>query len=174
VRLRILSGTAALLVVGATSAEAHELHGGVSLGGILAGTVPRFAVSPHGGLSWRRENGLRFGVHDLCSILPETGRLGVGVYNQTSVSVGYVSKNVDVGMGPSFSIYSMPACGPTLCGRVVGLAPGGHARANLYFAGPLGVSVNASVDWVGGNSLVLPGGFAAMIVAGPVLRWESK
>jgi hypothetical protein len=39
---------------------------------------------------------------------------------------------------------------------------------------PLGVSVSANVDWIGGRSRVLPGGLAAMIVAGPVLRWSAK
>jgi hypothetical protein len=99
-----------------------------------------------------------FTVHDLCSVLPATGKLGFGVYNQTSISVGYGSRDVDVSLGPSFSVYSLPACGLTLCGRVVGLAPGGHAQANVYWAGPLGVSVSASVDWVGGQSLVLTRG----------------
>jgi hypothetical protein len=38
----------------------------------------------------------------------------------------------------------------------------------------MGVSVRANIDWVGGRSLVLPGGVAAMVTAGPVLRWISK
>ncbi|WP_272419504.1 hypothetical protein [Polyangium jinanense] len=162
------------LLAFATPAEAYELSGGVGLGGILVGTLPRFAVSPHVALAWRRESGFSFGVDDLCSILPGTGRLGVGVYNQTSVAFGYAWKDGEVRIGPSFSLYSMPACGVALCGRVVGLAPGGHALANVYFAGPVGVSVSANVDWVGGQSAVLPGGWAAMFVAGPVFRWRSK
>ncbi|WP_232379768.1 hypothetical protein [Polyangium fumosum] len=162
-----------LLLIVATSAEAYELAGGVSLGGMLVGTLPRFAVSPHAALSWRRESGFSFGVDDLCSILPGTGRLGVGVYNQMSAAFGYAWKDGDVRMGPSFSVYTMPACGATLCGRVVGLSPGGHAQVNVYFGGVVGVSVSANVDWVGGRSLVLPGGWAAMLVAGPVFRWRS-
>jgi hypothetical protein len=146
----------------------------VGLGGILVGTVPRFAVSPHGGISWTRESGLWFAVHDLCSLVPATGKLGFGVYNEASFSLGYASRDVNVSLGPSFSVYSMPGCGLRLCGRVVGVAPGGHAQANLYFAGPLGVSVSANVDWVGGTSRVLPGGLAAMVMAGPVLRWGSS
>lgn len=51
---------------------------------------------------------------------------------------------------------------------------GGQAQASLYFTGPLGAAVSVNVDWVGGSSLILPGGVAAMIVAGPVLRWGLK
>jgi hypothetical protein len=59
-------------------------------------------------------------------------------------------------------------------GRVVGVAPGGHAQVDTYFAGPLGVTVSGNMDWIGGRSAVLPGGIAAMLVAGPVLRWSDK
>lgn len=160
-----------LLLVVAAPAAASELSGGVGLGGILVGTAPRFAVSPHVGMSWRRESGFLFALHDLCSILPTTRKLGVGVYNQTSAAIGYASEEFNLSAGPSLSVYSMDACGATLCGPVVGLAPGGHAQVNLYVTAKLGVTVRANVDWVGGRSLVLPGGVAAMLVAGPVLRW---
>jgi hypothetical protein len=164
-----------LLTATATPAEAYELNGGLSLGGFLVGTVPRFAVSPHIGVSWRRESGLLFVVHDLCSILPATNMLGVGVYNQISAAIGYAaSDKLDFSIGPSISVYSTPACGVTLCGRVVGLAPGGHAQATMYVTGPWGVSMRANVDWVGGRSLVLHGGMAAMVTAGVVLRWGSN
>jgi len=161
-------------MAGTNSADAFELRGGVSLGGILVGTVPRFAVSPHLGISWRRDGGFQFVVHDLCSILPANDTLGVGVYNQTAAAVGYAFEKLDFSLGPSISAYSTPACGNTLCGRVIGLAPGGHAQVNMYVVGSLGVSMRASVDWVGGRSLVLPGGVAAMVTAGPVLRWMSR
>jgi hypothetical protein len=163
-----------VLLAAARSADAYELSGGVSLGGILVGTVPRLTVSPHGGFSWSREGGFLFAVHDVCNLVPGTGMLGFGVYNQTSASVGYVSKQFDLSLGPSLSVYSLPACGATLCGRVVGLAPGGRVETNLYFAGALGVSASGSLDWVGGQSLVLPGGWAAMVVVGPVLRWGKR
>lgn len=70
--------------------------------------------------------------------------------------------------------YYMHACGVTLCGPVAGAAPGGHAQTDVYLTGPLGVSVSANVDWVGGRSLVLPGGMAVMVAAGPTLRWNTK
>ncbi len=163
-----------VLVVAPMPVEAFELSAGVSLGGIQAGIVPRLAVSPHASLAWRREGGFLIAAHELISILPPINRAGAGVDNQTSVAVGYVSEKGDFSVGPSLSIYSMPACSITLCGRVAGLAPGGHGQANVYFAGPWGVSVSANVGWVGGRSLVLPGGVAAMVVAGPVFRWNAK
>jgi hypothetical protein len=163
----------AFVLLGITMpARAFELSGGVSLGGILAGTAPRLAVSPHAGVSWQIKDGFLVAAHDVCSIMPNT--LGVGVYNQTTAAVGYEGETRNFSVGPSLSIYSMPACGAKLCGRVAGLSPGGHARVNVYLFGPLGISVDGNVDWVGGKSLVLPGGVAAMVVAGPVLRWRSK
>lgn len=112
------------------------------------------------------ESGFLFAVHDLFSILLAVNKDGVGVYNQTAAAIGYAWDNGNLSASPSLSIYSMPACGVDLCGRVVGLSPGGHAQANVYFAGPWGVSVSANLDWIGGKSLVLPGGVAAMVVAG--------
>ena len=163
-----------LLVVVPTPAGAFELSGGVSLGGILAGTAPRLAVSPHAGIAWHIDGGLLFAVQELFSVLPPIGTAGAGVVNHTSAAIGYASKGGNFSAGPSLSIYSMPACGATLCGRVVGLSAGGHMQADVYFAEPLGVSVSADVDWIGGSSRVLPGGVAAMVVAGPVFRLASR
>lgn len=116
-----------------------------------------------------------FMAHDLLSILTPVNKAGIGFYNKTSITIGYAWEKVNLSAGPSLSVYSMPACGVTLlCGRVVGVAPGGHAQGEVYFAGPLGLSVSANLDWIGGRSLVLPGGIVAMAVAGPVLRWRSK
>lgn len=60
-----------------------------------------------------------------------------------------------------------------LRGRLAGLSPGGHAQASVYFAEPLGIALQANVDWIGGRSRVLSSGVAAMVVAGPVFRWRS-
>jgi hypothetical protein len=156
-------------------AGAFELTGGVSVGAFQAGAIPRFAVTPHAGISWRRESGFLFVINDLFSFLAPINKAGIGVYNKISVTIGYAWKDVNVSAGPSLSIYSMQACGATLlCGRVVGVAPGGHAQADVYFAGPMGVSVSANLDWIGGSSAVLPGGVAAMVVVGPMLRWSAE
>lgn len=156
------------------AADAYEIRGGLSLGGILVGTVPRFSVSPHGGIAWSSESGLLLELHNVCNLVPATGRLGFGVYDQASVAVGVASTKIDISLGPSFAFYSLPACGATLCGRVTGLAPGVQVATNLYVAPKLGISLNASLDWVGGNSLVLPGGWAARVVVGPVIRWSAR
>jgi hypothetical protein len=170
-----MDGSARHRPCGTDAGRAFELSGGVSLGGFQVGTVPRLAVTPHVGISWRKESDFLFVVHDLFSILTPINKAGIGVYNKTSAAIGYASEKVNVSAGPSLSIHSMPVCGVTLlCGRVVGVALGGYAQADVYFAGPLGVSVSANVAWIGGRSLVLPGGVAALVVAGPALRWSAK
>ena len=170
---------ALVLLVVPTPAGAVEISTGMSFGGILAGRAPRLAVTPQGGIAWTTSGGFLFAAHEMISILPPInndglGVYGLGVYEQTAVVIGYAAKTHDFSVGPSLSIYSMPACGATLCGRVVGLGPGAHAQVNVYLYGRLGVSVNATVDWVGGRSMVLPGGVAVMVVAGPVLRWMPE
>ena len=162
-----------LLLIVPLPAEALELSTGVSAGGFLAGTVPHIAVSPQVRLLWRKDSGLMFTAQEMVSLLVPHND-GVGVYARTAGAIGYAAENRDVSVGPSLSAYYVPACGAKLCGHVGGLAPGGHAQVNAYFFGPLGLSVNASVEWIGGRSLVLPGGVAAMIVAGPVLRWTTR
>jgi hypothetical protein len=164
-----------LILVAPMPARAFELTGGVSAGIFQAGILPRLAVAPHVGISWRRESGFLFVVHDLFSVLSPINKAGLGVHNKTSITIGHAWEKVNVSAGPSLSIYSIPACGVTfICGRVVGVAPGGHAQAEMYFAGPLGVSVTANVDWIGGSSAVLRDDVVAMAVAGPVLRWSTK
>ena len=73
--------------------EAYELSAGVSLGWLQAGTVPRLAVGPHAGISWPIQRDILFTVHDMCTILPPTQADGPGVYNQTSVDIGYAWKD---------------------------------------------------------------------------------
>ena len=157
-----------------TPVKAYELSAGVSLGWLQAGTVPRLAVGPHADIAWPIQRDILFTVHDLCTILPPTQEDGPGVYNQTSVDIGYAWEDVNVSAGPSVAFYVVPACGITLCGRVGGMAVGGHAQSSAYVAGPLGVSVSANVNWIGGGSLVLPGYVSVVVVAGPVLRWSAK
>ena len=151
------------------------MTGGVSLGGVQIGAKPQLAVTPQGGIGWRVGDGFLIAVHDLLSILPATNERGVGVHNLASLVLGYATENARFSAGPSLAVYSMIACNvASLCGRVVGLSPGGHVQASWYFAGPFGVSVSGSVGWVGGRSLVLLDGVAAMIVAGPALRWATR
>jgi hypothetical protein len=165
-----------VLAIVATSwpAEALELSVGISMGGILAGTVPRFAVSPHAGVSWRAESGFLFDARNLCSVVLTSGKDGIGIYDKTSATIGYASAKSSFSIGPSLSVYRMHACGAKYCGTVVGLSPGGLAQASIYFADPFGVSISANVDWLRGRSLELPNNVAAMVLVGPVVRWSSK
>jgi hypothetical protein len=171
--VRSLAAVGVFLV--SVPAMASELSGGVSGGGMMAGSKQSFAVSPHAAIAWRTESGFVFAIRDMLSILVATDKNGAGVHNRTSVMLGYATETASLSVGPSISFYSMPACNAaSLCSRVAGVSPGGYAHASFYFAGPLGASVSASIDWVGGSSSVLPGGVAAMIVAGPVLRLTTR
>jgi hypothetical protein len=180
VRTRIRSLAAGMLLFLASAAparrtaEALEVSGGASAGGMLAGTKPRPAVSLHGALAWRADSGFLLAFRDMFSVLVAIDEHGAGVHNQTSIMLGFATETLSLSAGPAFSLYSMPACNAaSRCSRVVGLAPGGYLHAAL-FAGPVGLSVSGSLEWVGGRSDVLPGGVAAMVVAGPVLRWTTR
>lgn len=162
--------TCALLVVSAT-AEAVELSGGISMGGIFIGTEPTLAVSPFVGLRWRTERRILVELHNMFSILPGSH---IGVHDRASVTLGYRWKTGNFSLGPSLSLYSLLACGAVLCQRVEGAAPGGHAQTDWYFAEPFGISLSANLAWYGGSSLILPGNMAAMVTAGPTLRMETK
>ena len=164
--------TVCTVALAVTSANAQELSGGVAVGGILAGTSSRLSVSPHAGLAWQTSAGFVFGLHDVCSILPEMNGLGVGVYNHASLLVGYGSRTMHIGVGPSLSFYSMPMCGVEWCAPATGTAIGGSGRTYLHLAGPLGLSALVSVEYV--NNPVMPGGVTMMATAGPVLRWRER
>lgn len=80
---------AGALVVVPAPAQALEVSGGVSVGGIQVGTESRLAVSPFVGWLWRRERDLRIEVHNMLSIVPGAR---VGVYDRTAVTLGYATK----------------------------------------------------------------------------------
>lgn len=162
---------ACALIASPVAAQAFQINGGISVGGIQIGTEPTLAVSPFVGVRWRNEQGFLLELQNIFSILP--GRR-IGVHDQTSATLGYAWNTGSFSLGPSLSFYSMFACVSVICLRVEGGAPGGHAQADWYFAEPLGVSVTANVAWYGGSSLVLPGNVAVMVTAGPVLRLEAK
>lgn len=170
--LRYLS--APLLLCGvlfaAPSAQALELNLGVSAGGVLAGNIPRFAVTPQLGLSWNLESNFMVSVHDSLSILPEIDGRGIGLYNQLPVTAGYQWEAVDVSMGPSFSAFWMPVCGPEWCARVKGLGVGGNARANIHLFGPLWASLSATADWMRATEGVAPESVTVMLLGGILIR----
>lgn len=159
-----------------TSAPAHAVEGdlGVSVGGMVVGTVPRLAISPHAGVSVRIGDHFRLGARDMLSILPAVDRHGAGVYNQLSPTIELAWRTGNVSLGPSLGIFSMPACGTLRCTRLNGVAPGGTAQAIWYFAGRFGVSARGNVDWISGFGSVLPASLGVVIVAGPVFRLSGS
>lgn len=163
-----------VLSVNPASAEAFDLRGGVGFGGMLASNQPRLAISPHVAVSWTSEGGPMFAIREMLSFIPATSKDGMGIYSRTSADVGYSTSMMDLSGGPSISLYSMASCRNLLCGRANGLAVGGHVEASFFLLGPFGLSASASVDWITGGSLVMSEGIAAMIVAGPVIRWTRK
>ncbi|WP_437990722.1 hypothetical protein [Sorangium sp. So ce145] len=162
------------LLAAPARAGAAEISAGGSFGWIQIGDDSRPAVGPQAGISWPFERDFLFTVHDLFTILLASQGGGLGVYNQTSLDVGVTWEDGNFSLGPSVAFYDMPSCGAALCGRVAGVAIGGHAQVNSYFAGPLGWSTSAHVQWLGGDSPVLPGHAAFVVVAGPVLRWTIE
>ncbi|MEZ4302185.1 MAG: hypothetical protein R3B70_45075 [Polyangiaceae bacterium] len=162
-----------LLAVVPRCVEAFELSGGVGAGGALAGSRPRFAVSPRLGILWHGEGGFLFSLQETMSILPAVNEHGPGVYNQISAALGYAWRDIRLSVGPAISTYSMPACGILLCARIRGLSPAIRVQVDFYFAGPLGVSVGGSVDWLTGSE-VLPDGVLVSAMAGPVIKWGDR
>ena len=151
-------------------AEAMEVDLGASVGGMLAGSVPRFAVSPYGALSWPLGSNFVFVVHDMVSLLLAANNHGPGVYDHLSVAGGVAWADGKIVVGPSLSVFSMPACGPLWCARVGGFGAGASARADLFFWGPAGLSLSGNVDVPLQSNSVLPGGPAWMLLAGAVFR----
>ncbi len=152
-------------------ADALEISFGASVGGIQVGTEPRLAVSPFFGVGWHTERGLLLAAQNMFSVV-----LGdrVGVHDRTSAAIGYAWQTGDFSLGPSLSIYSMLVCGPVVCRRVEGAAPGVQAQVDWYFFGPLGGSLSGNVAWYGGASSVLRGDVAGMVTAGLILRLETR
>jgi hypothetical protein len=167
----VLAGTIGLLLGTSSESMAFELNAGVSVGGMVSTGAPRMTLSPHFAVAWQAESGLRLSLHDLFSVLLPIGGAKPGIYNQISGSIGYAWERVNVSAGPSCSVYFIPTCYGGWCGRVVGIAPGGHLHGSAAIAGPLGMWARVNVDWLNGRSLVLPSGPAAMVVAGPLIRW---
>lgn len=152
------------------AALATEVQLGVSVGGMIAGTVPHLAVSPHGGVGWRFGESFRLGLRDMLSILPAVDPHGVGIHDQVSVSVGFAWDGGEIGVGPSLAVFSVPVCGQSLCARLNGLTAGGGVQASAYFAGFLGASARLDVEWMNGAGDVVPASIVAVLVAGPVFR----
>lgn len=163
-----------LLAAFPRSAGALEIAGTASFGGFQVGTTTRFAVAPGMSMRFGDAEGLNLSVQNSLVLFPGPGPFGFS--NQASIGVGYARKTFDVDLSASLSGYWMTVCGNTLCGRVVGVAPGVRMRIS-YFPFEttewFGAALTGDVGWYGGDSLVLPGGLAATLVAGPAIRWKK-
>ncbi len=149
---------------------AMEVDFGASVGGMMAGNVPRFAVSPHAGLSWPLASVFVFEVHDMVSLLLAANSHGPGIYDHLSALAGFAWKDGKIVLGPSLSAFDMPACGPIWCARVSGVGAGAQARADLFFWGPAGLSLSGTMDVPLQSVSVLPGGPTWLFLAGAVFR----
>jgi hypothetical protein len=153
-----------------------EFSGGAGFGVLAAGiTSGRFAISPSASLSLRGERGF-FVARDAVSLLGATGGR-FGINNETTVGGGLSWERVNVSAGLSLAAYSLPICGPWLCGQMQGLAPGAGVRLDLfgpYLSGGLGVSVDCAATWITGSATPVWSGVSVRCSAGPIFRFGSQ
>ncbi|MRG97219.1 hypothetical protein [Polyangium spumosum] len=171
--------TLAALLSFSESARAEmgvEFSGGAGFGVLAAGiTQGRFAISPSASLSLRGERGF-FVARDTVSFLGANGGR-FGVNNETTVGVGLSWERVNVSAGLSLAAYSLPICGPRLCGQVQGVAPGASLRLDVfgaYLSGTLGVSVDCAAAWITGAAYAVWSGVSVRCSAGPIVRFGAR
>lgn len=164
----------------ATSARADppriEFGGSTGLGVLAAGINPgRFAMSPSASFMVRGD-GAFFVVRDTAALLGANGG-GFGINNELTLGGGYAWKLVNASAGLSLSGYSLPICGPRLCGQVSGIAPGASARIDIFgpfLAGAIGVAADCSATWIAGSAAPVWSGLSVRCSAGPILRFSSR
>jgi hypothetical protein len=165
-----------LLTEGARAKPNLELCGGTGFGLLAAGvTLGRFAISPSASLSVRGERGF-FVVRDAVSFLGATGGR-FGIINETTAGGGLFWESVNVDAGLSLVEYSLPICGPRLCGQMRGISPGASARLDLfgpYLSGGLGASVDCAGLWITGRASPVWSGVSVRCSAGPIFRFTSR
>jgi hypothetical protein len=168
----------AFLLSGCAEARADssvEVAGTTGFGVLTAGFSPgRFAISPSVSVSLRGESWF-FIARDTVSLLGATGGR-FGINNETTLGGGLFWELVNVSAGLSLMEYSLPICGPQLCGQVRGFAPGASARLDFfgpYLAGGLGISVDCAGTWITGSAAPIWSGVSVRCSAGPILRFTS-
>lgn len=154
----------------AAPVAALDVSGGLAGGGVLVGTVPIWAINAEARGAWPLDAGWFAGGRLGVTLLPAFNSLGLGLQARSSGNVGYAGKSVDMDVGPSLVGYSMPACGQTHCGRIVGIAPGVQLRVAWYLWPRVGISANLNADWIHGRSTVLGDTWSLTFLAGFVLR----
>ena len=144
-----------LMLCGRPRARAEpkfELSGAMGFGLLVAGiTSGRFAIRPSASLSLRGKQG-SFVARDTVSFLGATGGR-FGITNETTLGGGLFWERVNVSVGLSLAAFSLPVCGPRLCGQMGGIVPGASVRLDLfgpYLSGGLGVAVDCAFAWITG------------------------
>jgi hypothetical protein len=108
-----------------------ELSGAAGFGVLAAGiTSGRFVISPSASLSVRGERWF-FVARDTVSLLGATGGR-FGINNETTLGGGRFWEFVNASAGLSLAAFSLPICGPRLCGKMRGLAPGASVRLDVF------------------------------------------
>lgn len=172
VRARLFLCVALAFACGLTPARAAAmgLDLGASAGGFLAGSVPRFSLSPYLTLSVPVSgDNFSVGLNEMASLLVTTGNHGPGFYNNFTAFGAVTWKDGKLIAGPTLAFYMMPACGPEWCSNLRGFGGGGSVRVDL-FQKPLGVSLGCNVDVPLKSTILLPQGPALMFFAGGVIR----
>jgi len=153
-----------------------EFSGGAGFGVLAAGIISgRFTISPSASFSLRGERGF-FVASDTVSFLGANGGR-FGINNEVTIGGGLSWERVNVSAGVSLAAYSMPICGPLLCGLVRGFAPGASVRLDLfgpYLSSGLGVSVDCGAAWITGSASTVWSGVSVRCSAGPLLRFGSR
>jgi hypothetical protein len=152
-----------------------ELSGATGLGVLAAGITPgRFAISPSASFSVRVARGF-FVARDTISFLGAAGGR-FGINNETTVGGGLFWESVNVSAGLSLAEYSLPICGPRLCGQMHGISPGASARLDIFgpfLSGGLSVSVDCAGAWITGLASPVWSGVSVRCSGGPILRFTS-
>jgi len=153
-----------------------ELSGATGFGVLVAGiTSGRFAISPSASVSVRGEHGF-FVARDTFSFLGANGGR-FGITNETTLGGGRFWELVNLSAGLSLVTFSLPICGPRLCGQMGGLTPGASVRVDVfgpYLSEALGVSVDCAGTWIMGKAASVWSGVSVRCSAGPVLRFASR
>lgn len=151
-------------------AEAMGMDLGASAGGFLAGSVPRFSLSPYLTISMPvGGDSFSVGLNEMASLLVGAGNGSLGFYNHFTAFGAAIWKDVKVLAGPTLSFFMMPACGVSWCSNLRGFGAGGSMRVDL-FQRPLGVSLGCNIDVPLKSTTLLPQSPALMFFAGGVFR----